>query len=225
VGITHIPQGLGFALLAKVPPIYGLYTSFFPVFMYLIFGTSKHLSIGTVAVVSLLIGNTLTNLESKYVPPEDYSNQTASSGDGSSNYLSLNREHAKVLIVMANAFWVGVIQVFMFFFQLGFVTSYLSEPLVNGFLSGLAVHVLTSQLNLFFGVHLNSYAGVLKIPKTYIDFFSKITQIHLPTLLVSILCIVVLLVVKIQINERFQKKLPGKKMMAGCRLIVFVKVY
>lgn len=213
IGITHIPQGLGFALLAKVPPIYGLYTSFFPVFLYLIFGTSKHLSIGTVAVVSLIIGNTLTNLENKYAPPVGFNLSDSLAQNGSempaNDYLSYDREKARIMIVMANAFGVGVVQIIMFFLQLGFVTSYLSEPLVNGFLSGSAVHVVTSQLTLIFGVGLNSYSGPLKIPKTIIDFLTKLGNVHLPTIILSAICITILLLVKIHINERFSKKLPG----------------
>ena len=59
----------------------------------------------------------------------------------------------------------GIIQVGMYFLQLGFVTDYLSEPMVNGFLAGAALHVCTSQLKLLFGFKLASYDGVFKIPK------------------------------------------------------------
>lgn len=169
VGITHIPQGLGFALLVGVPPVYGLYTSFYPVIFYILFGTSRHLSMGTVAVLSLMIGNMLRKLEPTYVPPVGY-NSTES--NESNQFLSEDRVTAQIMIVMANAFWVGIIQILMFFLQLGFVTSYLSEPLVNGFLTGSAVHVLTSQLSLLFGITLTGYSGILKIPK--VNQFFKI---------------------------------------------------
>lgn len=59
----------------------------------------------------------------------------------------------------------GIIQVGMYFLQLGFVTDYLSEPMVNGFLAGSALHVLTSQLKLLFGFKLTAYDGVFKVPK------------------------------------------------------------
>ena len=66
---------------------------------------------------------------------------------------------------MAHAFWVGVIQCILFLFQFGFMTSYLVEPFLNGFLTGSAVHVGTSQLKFLFGVKLTGYAGIFKIPK------------------------------------------------------------
>lgn len=59
----------------------------------------------------------------------------------------------------------GVIQFGMYFLQLGFVTDYLSEPMVNAFLAGSSLHVATSQLKLLFGFKLASYSGVFKVPK------------------------------------------------------------
>lgn len=136
---------MGYALLANVAPIYGLYTSFYPVLIYWIFGTSRQISIGTFAVVSLMVGSTLTDLEGKYAPPVNFNrtlfelNQrnNISQQINPANFLSDNREKARIMIVMAHAFWVGVIQCIMFIFQLGFMTSYLSEPLVNSFLCGI----------------------------------------------------------------------------------------
>lgn len=166
-------------------------------------------------MISLMIGNALTNLEKKYAPPMDFNlTDYENSSDvevapNANDFLSMDREKARILIVMANSFGVGVIQIVMFFFQLGFVSSYMSEPLVNGFLSASAFHVVTSQLPLIFGVRLKSYSGAFKIPKTMIEFFRKLHRIHWPTICVSAICMTILLVVKIHINERFRKKLPG----------------
>jgi len=54
VGVMFVPQGMAYALLAGMPPIYGLYGGLLPLFLYAIFGTSRHLSIGTVAISPLL---------------------------------------------------------------------------------------------------------------------------------------------------------------------------
>ena len=151
VGIMHIPESMGYALLVNIPPIYGLYSSLFPSLIYWIFGTSRQISIGTLAVVSLMLSSSLSQLEIKYAPPDGFNrtlyefnkanNQTQNVD--ASNFLSLDRNQAKVLIVAAITFWVGVIQFIMFFFQLGFLTSYLSEPLVNGFLAGINLIIIS----------------------------------------------------------------------------------
>lgn len=139
VGIMQIPQGMGYALLATVPPIYGLYTSFFPGLIYFFLGTSRQLSIGVFAITSLLTGSLIIGIEDKYVPPEGF-NRTfndISMQIDASNFLSDDREQARVLIATASAFWIGIIQIGMFFFNLGFLTSFLSEPMINGFLTGI----------------------------------------------------------------------------------------
>ena len=173
VAVVHIPQSMAYALLATVSPIYGLYTSFFPVLIYWLLGTSRQLSIGTFAVISLMVADTIADLETKYVPPIGF-NYTQYLDDivhqksniiNADNFLSLDREKSRIMIMTANAFWIGVIQIVMFALRFGFITSYLSESFLNGFLTGSAVHVLTSQMKLIFGIKLTSYNGIGKIPK------------------------------------------------------------
>lgn len=68
VGIMNIPQGMGYALLASLPPVGGLYISFFPLIVYAIFGTSRHLAIGSIAIVSLLTGSVVDRMVSEHGP-------------------------------------------------------------------------------------------------------------------------------------------------------------
>lgn len=157
VGIMHIPESMGYALLVNIPPIYGLYSSLFPGLIYWIFGTSRQISIGTLAVVALMLSSSLSHLEIKYAPPEGFNRtlfeynkaNNLTQNIDASNFLSLDRDQAKVLIVAAITFWVGIIQFVMFFFQLGFLSSYLSEPLVNGFLAGLIITNLSLKSFIF----------------------------------------------------------------------------
>ncbi|KAK0167840.1 hypothetical protein PV327_001697 [Microctonus hyperodae] len=60
VAIMHIPQGMAYALLGNLPPVTGIYMAFFPVLVYFLFGTSKHVSMGTFAIVCLMTGRVVT---------------------------------------------------------------------------------------------------------------------------------------------------------------------
>lgn len=164
---------MAFSLLATLPAVNGLYNSFFPVFIYVIFASSRQNTYGTVAIVALLTGNAITDLSSKYVPPDNF-NDTANEYNkthnlsfvDTSNFLSLSSAAAaKTMLGSGIAFWIGVIYLIMFICQLGFITQYLTEPFVNSFTCAYAIHVLTSQLKPLFGLKLKAYVGAFKIPK------------------------------------------------------------
>ncbi|RNA30886.1 solute carrier family 26 member 6-like [Brachionus plicatilis] len=209
VGIMHIPQGMGYAFLATLPPINGLYTSFYPAIAYFFLGTSRQISIGTFAIASLLTGSMITRLEDKYVPPELF-NQTLNEITleiDASNFLSEDRDQARVLIAMASAFWIGVIHLGMFCFNLGFITSFLSEPMINGFLTGSAIHVLTSQIKTILAIPLKSYSGAFVLPLTWYSMVYNISKLNVGSVITALICIGVLFGVKIFINDKFSHKL------------------
>ena len=179
VGCTHIPQGIAYANLASLPAVYGLYTSFFPVLMYWIFGTSKQNSYGTFSLVAFLTASALSNLSPTYIPPVKF-NQTANNIYKTQNpslyvdpskFLSIDYTQAKVLAATAICFWVGIVHIFMFIFQLGFLTQYLSESFIASFTCGYSVHIFSSQLKNLFGLPMSSYNGIFKVIKVRIYLF------------------------------------------------------
>ncbi|XP_074139305.1 solute carrier family 26 member 6 isoform X2 [Sminthopsis crassicaudata] len=153
VGIVQLPQGLAYALLAGLPPVFGLYTSFYPIFIYFLFGTSRHISVGTFAVVSVMVGSVTETLapNSAFLDPENSTiNVTA-------------RDDARVQVASALSLLVGVFQVGLGLLQFGFVVTYLSEPLVRGYTTAASFQVLVSQLKHVFGLDTQDYSGPLSM--------------------------------------------------------------
>jgi sulfate anion transporter 6 len=149
---------MAYSLLATLPPIYGLYTSFFPVLIYMLFGTSRHISIGSFAFASLMIARTIFKLEDKFGLNLE-KNETNFTNSSSFD----DTEKIKVTIAMSVTFYVGLVQMAMSFFQLGMLTVYFAEPLVNGLTTGVAVQVVVSQLKSVFGVKLKQFSGVFNL--------------------------------------------------------------
>ena len=116
-GIMHIPAGLAYGALTSLNPVYGLYTSLFPNIAYILFGTSRHMSVGTFAVMSIMVYSTITNLEGKYMGLEQAQqsfNESAFSSDQADSTPSVDLEtlmKVKLKIATALAFWGGIIQV------------------------------------------------------------------------------------------------------------------
>ena len=113
VGVIHIPQGMGFALVTSVPPALGLYSSLFPVLIYFLFGTSRHISIGTMAVTSIMIGGVVNREAAKYqdVMGWNHTGNTSLSGGVESVDMSMDIEDFKVDIATSVTLLMGLFQV------------------------------------------------------------------------------------------------------------------
>jgi MFS superfamily sulfate permease-like transporter len=128
IGIVHIPQGLAYGLLASLPAVNGLYVSFFSVIMYVLLGTSNHLSMGTFAITSLMTSTCLAKFEGRLYPsiqslistPSAEINDTIGYMETTAQmalttapnqYLSLDRNEAKIMISMALTFLTGIFHV------------------------------------------------------------------------------------------------------------------
>lgn len=127
VALVLVPQSMAYAQLAGLPPYFGLYASFLPPMIAAIFGSSRQLATGPVAMVSLLTAAALEPLATT----------------GSEGYLA----YAILLAMM-----VGFFQLFLGLFRLGVLVDFLSHPVVVGFTNAAAIVIGTSQLSKLFGV-------------------------------------------------------------------------
>lgn len=201
VGIMQLPQGMAYALLASVPPVFGLYSSFYPVLMYFIFGTSKHISIGTYAVLSVMIGG----VSERLAPDSDFI-----IGGNETDFQVIDedaRNAARVQVAAAVTLLSGLFQVLLGLVKFGFVVTYLSEPLVRGYTTGAAIHVIVSQLKYTFGISPQRYSGPLALIYTVLEVCYLIPETNIGTLVVSIVAIIGLILLK-ELNAYLSKKLP-----------------
>ena len=159
VGVMLIPQGMAYAMIAGLPPVYGLYAALFPQVVYAFMGTSRQLAVGPVAMDSLIVATGLGAL----------------SLSGPQEYLAL---------ALFLAFFVGIIQLLMGFLKLGVFVHFLSRPVISGFTSAAAIIIGLSQLNHLLGV---SIPRSNKIHELFIYLIELIPQAHGLTVLVSVL--------------------------------------
>uniref|UniRef100_A0A3P8V0X1 Solute carrier family 26 member 6-like n=1 Tax=Cynoglossus semilaevis TaxID=244447 RepID=A0A3P8V0X1_CYNSE len=201
VGIMHLPQGMAYALLASVPPVFGLYSSLYPPLIYFIFGTSKHISIGTFAVMSVMIGGVTERLapDSNFMIWDNVTNGSIVD--------AVSRDTERVRVATAVTFMTGLFQIMLGVLQFGFVVTYLSEPLVRGYTTGASIHVIVSQLKYTFGINPVRYSGPLSLIYTVVDLCYLLPQTNIGTLVVSIVVIICMVLAK-ELNTFLSKKIP-----------------
>ncbi|CAJ1055627.1 prestin [Xyrichtys novacula] len=204
-GVVQLPQGLAYAMLAAVPPVYGLYSSFYPVLLYTFFGTSRHISVGTFAVISLMIGGVAVREAPDSMFPMAPSNASNMSAVLGVDVEARDARRVQVAVVLTTL--VGIIQFVLGLLRFGFVAIYLTEPLVRGFTTAAAVHVVVSQLKYLLGVKTQRFSGPLSAIYSIKAVLSDITSTNVTTLILGLACLIFLYVIK-DLNERFKKKLP-----------------
>jgi len=210
VGIVHIPQSLAFSILAGLSPVFGLYTSFFPVLFYTLMGTSRHISIGTFAVTSLLTSASVERLVpsgSTQLMSSGVENSTtqASPMVGGSSLTDFDFE--RIGVASALTFLVGIIQLAFGIFQMGFITSFLSQPLIKALTSGAAVLVVTAQTPSILGITPMRRSGFGLVILQWIEIFRVIGTTNVATLIISIVCIIVLVIGR-HLNMKYKERLP-----------------
>lgn len=203
VAIMHIPHGIAYSMLAGVPPVVGIYMAFFPVLIYALMGTSRHLSIGTFSVVCMMTSKAVLMYSETEKNPNN-SNFTLVGISMAENHSSLSPTQVASAVCFVVGFW----QVVMGVLKMGVLSVLLSETLVSGFTTGAAIHVITSQISKFFGIKLPRRTGALKIIYSYYDLFFHITEANLVTVGISLATIVILTIWNELVKPRIEKKLP-----------------
>ncbi|XP_012498993.1 PREDICTED: anion exchange transporter [Propithecus coquereli] len=199
LAVQQVTQGLAFAVLSSVHPVFGLYGSLFPAIIYAIFGRGRHVATGTFALTSLISANAVERL----VPQSTQNLST----QGNTSVLGLSDfELQRIGVAAAVSFLGGVIQVAMFVLQLGSVTFLLTEPVISAMTTGAATHVVTSQVKYLLGMKMPYISGPLGFFYIYAYVFENIKSVRLEALLLSLLSIVVLVLVK-ELNEQFKRKI------------------
>lgn len=168
VAVLLIPQGMAYALIAGLPPIYGLYAALTPQIVYAVLGTSRQLAVGPVAMDSLLVAAGLGALS--LVSPSQY-----------------------IQLAIALALIMGGIQFLLGLFRMGFIVSFLSKPVISGFTSAAAIIIGLSQLKHLLGVPL---AQSNKLHIFIRSILESETVVHLPTLLIGVASIILITTIK-----------------------------
>lgn len=199
LAVQQVTQGLAFAVLSAVHPVFGLYGSLFPAIVYAVFGMGRHVATGTFALTSLISANAVERL----VPPgsQNLTQQSNTSVLGLSDF-----EMKRIGVAASVSFLGGVIQVAMYVLQLGRTTFLLTEPVISAMTTGAATHVVTSQVKYLLGMKIPYISGPLGFFYIYTYVFENIKSVRLEAPLLSLLSIVLLVMVK-ELNERFKRKI------------------
>lgn len=190
VAAVALPVGVAYAQLAGFSPAVGLYSSILPLLAYFLFGSSRQLVLGPDAATCALIAVTIAPMAAG--DPEAY-----------------------IALSALLALFAGLFCILASFLKLGALADFLSRPILVGFLNGVAISIALGQSGKLFGFAIEK-RGVIPVA---LELFSKIEQIHLPTMAMGVLAFAVLL-----LAPRFIKRLPAAliaMILAGAAVAVF----
>ncbi len=176
ITVMIVPQSMAYALLAGLPPIYGLYASTVPAIVYALFGTSKHMPVGPPALMALL---TFTSVSAIAKP-------------GSDEYIGY---------VLLLALMVGVLQLALGMLRMGFLTNFISHPVLSGFIYASAVIIALSQVKHFLGIPGSEDHST---PGMVVAIFNQIGQTEWIPLSIGALSVAAIVLL-----GKFVPRLPG----------------
>ncbi|XP_065448453.1 testis anion transporter 1 isoform X4 [Chrysemys picta bellii] len=159
VGMVQIPQGLSGVFLTRlpIPIVNGFYSAFCCSLTYVVFGTSRHISIGSFSILNAMVADVLKTLN--FRPILTANGTFANFSDA--NYMKSYME--ALTLTASTTFLTGIIQLLLGCFCLGFVTTYLPKTLIDAYLTAAALHVIVSQFSFIFGIVINFHMGPLAI--------------------------------------------------------------
>lgn len=153
IGVLLIPQGMAYAMLAGLPLMYGLYAGLIGPIVYALFGSSPHLSVGPVAISSILLLAGVSRIAEV----------------GSELYISL---------VITAGLLIGVLELAMSVLKLGFFVNFISYPVIAGFTSAASIIIMVTQLQDIFGIPIPRFAHAYN---TFLYAIQNILQTHIIT--------------------------------------------
>ncbi|XP_043530552.1 sulfate anion transporter 1 [Chiloscyllium plagiosum] len=227
VAVVMVPQSIAYALLAGLETSSSLYASFFSCIIYFLMGTSRHISVGIFSLICLLVGQVVdrelllagfdVDEDSKVMPTAMANADNWNNSDvnptmimnftlpGPLNF-ECDRKCYAVSVSAALTFMCGIYQVLMAVFNLGFVSKYLSEPLLDGFATGASITIVTMQVKYLIGIKLPRSHGPGSVVVTWINIFKNIHKTNFCDLITTAICMPLLIASK-ELGERYKHKL------------------
>lgn len=176
VTIMLIPQSLAYAMLAGLPPQIGLYASMAPLLIYAIFGTSRTIAVGPVAILSLMTAAAASKIAST----------------GSAGYV----EAALILAILS-----GAILLMLGILRMGFLANFLSHPVISGFITASGLLIAASQIKHILGVKAEGH----NLPEMIASLFSHMAELNTPTVWIGLLSLVFLFWTRSQFKSLLKK--------------------
>ena len=178
VAIILIPQGIAYALIAGLPPIYGLYAALVPQVVYAIFGSARQVAIGPVAMDSLIVATGVSTIALA----------------GSESYIAI-----AILLALV----VGAIQFLLGVLRLGFIVNFLSRPVITGFTSAVALTIGINQFRNLLGV---DFVQSDQIHVVLEDIYLNISQLNLSTTVIGLIACIIIMILR-KINKKIPSAL------------------
>ncbi|MDH5394444.1 MAG: SulP family inorganic anion transporter, partial [Gammaproteobacteria bacterium] len=189
VALVLIPQSMAYATLAGLPEVYGLYIAFVPVFIAALWGSSRQLGTGPVAVVSTMTATTLTPVVILMMP----------AGYTPEQYMAMYIPTAMFLALL-----VGSFQFALGAFRLGAIVNFLSHPVIVGFTNAAALFIGLTQVSKIFGVEMPGGASDHFLSVRIWGVVENLHQTHVATLIMGLSAFAIMIAMK-----RYLPKYPG----------------